>query len=508
MDTSLAALTTALSAYDIAGEAQRHGLTLVYDAQRKEDGEPVCIKVVLPELGSDRLLERRFVEAGGRAIRLEHPNIGRVYEAAQREGITYVVQEYVEAENLAYHLEHEGAPLPVQAVPIIRQLASALDYAHGLRLMHGDLNDQCVYVEADGRVVLTDFGLTQAAAAGSGSEHTLVDTLKRASNERALAYLAPERLQGQGPSRAGDIYALGVIAYQLLSGQLPFTGEAEAALYQPPLPLHSVNARVPSSLSAAVARALAKRPELRYNTATEFARAFAAAAEGIAPERVPALSSGWQPFNLRLRPVYWAVLLVPILLLLVALAVWGLLTEGEQPVSPAVGLSPSAVSSGRPVTEAPSTVAGGGPGATQPTPAVLPTLLPTQPANPGAPAPTSPPNAPAVTKNSSFSNLVLARGITPDHLPLSPGSQFPPDTGVVYLFFDYQNMQPGVLWGHVWMRGDQEMGRTEVVWPQDWGVVGRAWVYYTPEGSYQPGSYQVRLLVNHQVVATVDFVVQ
>ena len=506
MDTSLAALTTALSQYDIEGEAQRQGLTLVYFAQRKKDGEPVYIKVALPELGSDRLLERRFVEAGGRAIRLEHPNIGRVYEAAQREGITYVVQEFVGAENLAYHLEHEGPPLPVQAVPIIRQMASALDYAHSLRLMHGDLNDQCVYVTADGRVILTDFGLTQAAAAGPGSEHTLVDVLKRASDERALAYLAPERLQGQGPTRAGDIYALGVIAYQLLSGQLPFTGEAEAALHQSPPPLHSLNPRVPSSLGAAVARALARRPELRYNTATEFARAFAAAAEGIAPERVPAQSSGWQSFNRRLRPVHWAVMLVPILLLLVGLAVWGMLTEAGQPAAPTAGLPPSAISPGPPVTEAASTAAGGGPGASQP----APTALPTQPVNAGAPAaaPASPSMAPAVIKNSAFNNLVLARGITSDHLPLSPGSQFPIDTSVVYLFFDYRNMQPGVLWGHVWMRGDQEIGRTEAAWPEDWGGAGRAWVYYTPEGSYQPGSYQVRLLVNRQVVATIGFVVQ
>ena len=123
--------------------------------------------------------------------------------------------------------------------------------------MHGDINGQCVYVESSGRVVLTDFGLAQAVASNRRFKGTLGNIRMVVGVENA-GYLAPERVQGQGPTRAADIYALGIIAYQLLARETPFSGEQEAVLeahvYKTPPPLQGISRAVSPSLSGAVAR--------------------------------------------------------------------------------------------------------------------------------------------------------------------------------------------------------------------------------------------------------------
>jgi hypothetical protein len=113
-----------------------------------------------------------------------------------------------------------------------------------------------------------------------------------------------------------------------------------------------------------------------------------------------------------------------------------------------------------------------------------------------------------VAEGSPFSNLVLAQDISEDYVPVSPGDAFPASSRPIYLFFDYQGIQPGTRWGHVWFWGDQQLDRSITTWSEDWGTAGTAWVFYTPEGGYQPGPHEVRLLVNDQVVASASFVVR
>jgi hypothetical protein len=112
-----------------------------------------------------------------------------------------------------------------------------------------------------------------------------------------------------------------------------------------------------------------------------------------------------------------------------------------------------------------------------------------------------------VTEGSPFDNLVLARDISQDYKPISPSTEFTASAQPVYLFFDYR-IQPGTRWGHVWIWGDQELDRSITAWPEDWGAAGTAWVFYTPEGGYQPGPYEVRLLVNDEIVASATFVMR
>jgi hypothetical protein len=124
------------------------------------------------------------------------------------------------------------------------------------------------------------------------------------------------------------------------------------------------------------------------------------------------------------------------------------------------------------------------------------------------PTPITTPIPVTVAAGSPFSNLLLAQDISADYEPLSPGNDFPVSSRPVYLFFDYQGIQPGTRWGHVWIWGNEQLDRSITIWPEDWGTAGTAWVFYTPEGGYQPGPHEVRLLVNDQVVASASFVIR
>ena len=504
---------SAFPSYEIEEEVGCGNLTIIYRARRREDDQLVSIKVVTPEFASDPVFVRRFIEAAGRAIRLDHPNIARVHEAAEHEDVVYVVREYLETDTLADWLEREGSMSPGQAVPVIRQLASALDYAHSRRLMHGDINDRCVYIGDDGHVTLADFGLSQAVASSDVERSSGSRSVKMVAGMGAPSYLAPERVQGQGPNRPADIYSLGVLAYQLVAGHVPFSGELElvleAQVYQTPPLLHNVNPDVLPPLSAAVARALSKRPELRYNTATEFSRAFAAAAEGIAPSRGPATAGRPKSRKTRGRPGIWVIVTVVIVGLVLAVVFWSAAGWGERlatQISELVPLSGPPPEEATPtLVEATSSV----PTVTTPSPtAVLTPDTPPPVAEQPTPTLISTPIPQTVTEGSPFSNLVLARGIDENNQPVSPGSQFPTGDRPVYLFFDYENIEPGTRWGHMWVKGGEELGRTLATWPAEWGTVGAAWVYYAPGDDYGPGLYEAHLLVGDKAVASVTFIVQ
>ncbi len=533
METSLG---YAIPDYEIEAEIGCGNLTKVYRARRKADGRLVSIKVVLPEFVADRTFVRRFIEAASRAIKLDHPNIARTFEVVERAGVVYVVREYLDASCLAEWLaQHGPAPLE-QTVSIVRQLASALDYAHSRRVMHGDINDRCIYIESDGRVRLADFGLVQSVP-GSELERGRMHGIRIVQGLGACEYLAPERVQGQGPNRSADIYALGIVAYQLLTGAPPFQGEPEdvltAQVYETPRPVHLLDPRISSTVSATLNRVLAKRPELRYSTATEFARAFAAAAEGIAPRRGPQMAAPAKPPIRTGKSLGLPAAVVFAAFMVLAIAVMGYLGGAgawvEKQMAPwlsalvpptpaliAVNESPLATPT-RQVTITPSPTVKATPTpipvtpvtSTAPGSVITPTMTVAASATPVPNTPTaqvSPATSPA--PGASFSNLVVAAGIDADNRPVSPGTTFSAVRKPLYVFFEYRNMSPRVTWGHVWLRDNQILNRVEENWPAGWGSAGRAWIYYTPEVSYLPGTYQVQLLINGQVVATTTFTIR
>ncbi len=503
-----------LEDYVLEEEFGRGDLTIVYRGRRKVDDAEVAIKIVAPQFTFDELFVRRFKDIAWQTTKLEHPNIVRTYEARQEGNLLYIVRELIEARPLAQVLEEEGPFTPYRMLMIGRQIASALDYAHQKSITHGDLSAHRVYLNANDRVTVADFGQTQAMAGTS--------LVKQGYAIGSPEVMAPERVRGQGANRQSDLYSLGILCYQMLAGEPPFTGPAEAVLhaqaYEQPRSLRLVNPAISIPLSEAIDRVLSKGLELRYNTGAEFARALAVAIEGTAPVRVPAAVAQKKEAGLASngswwkRPWVWLLAIVPVVGLLLGVGFW--LISVWHALQPAI-MGPSAVPAAAvtavknepgqaataTVPSALAEVATAPTVALSPSPTPPPTVTPTM-----IPLPT--PGPPVITADSPFTTLRLARQVTADNLPAQAGTSFAPGSQPIYLFFDYQNIQPGTAWTHRWTWADTELDVYQDVWPENYASSGTAWVYYSPTGGYQPGPYKVTLEVNGQVVGTATFVVE
>jgi len=389
--------------------------------------------------------------------------------------------------------------------------------------MHGDLSANRIYLGQNDHVTVVDFGRTQAMTGTS--------LVKQGYAVGSPEILAPERVHGQGPSRQSDLYSLGILCYQMLNGEPPFTGEPAAVLhaqaYEQPRPLHMVNPGVSVPLSEAIGRILSKGLELRYNTGSEFARALAVAVEGSAPVRISTAAvaqfntgeSSSQSFMQ--RPWLWALIVIPIIIVLLAMGFLAVSTwvafqpaADLEPAQAATQLTPSPSGSG-PAPEQASAVeptATYAPAAmTSPNPIIpsaTPSPIPPTPTATPALIPLPTPGPPTVIEGSPFTNLVTAHAISDDNRPDKIGMSFAPGTPPIYLFFDYANIEPGTPWTHRWRWGDTELGAYSNVWPDNYYKRGTAWIYYSPTGGYQPGPYQVTLEVQGQTVATATFVIE
>ncbi len=512
--------------YILENQIGRGDLTTVYQAHRKSDNALVAIKIVAPQFMFDERFVRRFKDMARQATRLEHPNIVRTYEANQEGEALYVVREFIEARTLAEALADEGPFSPQRMLVIARQIASALDFAHQKSIMHGDLSANRVYIGQNDRVTVADFGQTQAMAGTS--------LVKQGYAVGSPEILAPERVHGQGPSRQSDLYSLGILCYQMLNNEPPFTGEPAAVLhaqgYEQPRPLHVANPGISVPLSEAIGRILSKGLELRYNTGSEFTRALTVASEGSAPVRVSSaagsqIDTGAGPErSLLQRPWLWALIVIPIIGILLAagflaVSAWVALQPEATSELPEVALQPTSAAAGfsptpaKAETQAPVVVIE--PTATATTiPAALPSSTPSPTVIPSTATPTPTlmplptPGPPTVSDGSPFTSLKVAHGITAESQPEKVGTSFAPGTPPIYLFFDYANIDPDTAWTHRWRWGDTEIGTYEDVWPDNYYETGTAWVFFSPASGFQPGPYQVTLEVQGQTVATATFVIE
>jgi serine/threonine-protein kinase len=504
-----------LQDYILEEEIGRGDLAIVYRARRRLDGAEVAVKMLAYQFTFDEFFGRRFKELAKQTAKLEHPNIVRTYEAKQQGSVLYVVRELIDARPLAEVLAEEGPFSPQRMLIIARQVASALDYAHQKSITHGDLSAYRVYLDANDHATVADFGQTQAMVGTS--------LVKQGFAVGCPETMAPERVHGQGPTRQSDLYALGILCYQMLTDKPPFTGTPAAVLhaqaYEQPRPLHLVNSSIPVPLSEAIGRMLSKGLELRYNTGAEFVRALSVAIEGTAPVRAPAAAAaqikeaGLQstlPFWK--RPWVWFLAGIPVIALLLILGFWvvslsnSFLPAAVNTPAPAASSQATARLASQPileeteanvplvaqVTDTPTPTA-----EFTPTPTNTPTLIP---------LPT--PGAPTIADDSPFTNLRLAQGISADNQPEKIGTSFRPGTQPVYLFFDYDGIKPGTTWTHRWTWADTELDAYQDVWSSGYNSSGTAWVYYNPAGGYQPGPYKVTLEVNGRTVATATFVIQ
>ena len=510
-----------LENYTLEQEIGRGDLTTVYRGRRKSDGTTVAIKVVAPQFTFDELFVRRLQDIARQTARLEHPHIVRTYETGREADTVYIVRELIQARTLAQVIAEDGPFSPQRMLTIARQIAAALDYAHQKSVTHGDLSANQVYIGPDDHTIVADFGQTQAMSGTS--------LVKQGFAVGSPETIAPERVHGQGPSRQSDYYSLGVLCYQMLAGEPPFTGTPAAILhaqaYEQPRPLHLVNPGISISVSETIGRMLAKGLELRYNTGAEFSRALAVAIEGTAPIRSPATAAAQRreagldlETPLWRRPWLWVAAACLIIIVLLALgfgavSLWNRLWPAsalKQAVipSPTVVLDATNPPAQTPDTSQPIVVA------VEPTatttvavetatssPIPSPTATPTM-----VPLPT--PGPPVIAVGSPFTNLKLAHGISAANQPEKVGTSFAPGSQPIYLFFEFDKIEAGTPWTHRWTWGDTELDAFDDTWSDDYVSPGAAWVFYSPVGGFQPGPYQVTLEVKGQVVSTATFVIQ
>ncbi|MFL5734178.1 MAG: protein kinase domain-containing protein [Chloroflexia bacterium] len=271
-----------LGKYRIETLLGRGGMAAVYRANDTVLNRAVAIKVLDPSLAVDPRAVERFRREAVTAANLEHPSIVRVFDVQQEGSLHYIAMRYVQGTTLREILRDNG-PLPLDAIiNIVKPVASALHYAHQHGVIHRDVKPGNILVEPDGTVLLTDFGIARAADASQSALTATGQVMGTAD------YLAPEQITGRPAGPRSDVYSLGVVLYEMLTGVTPFAGETTASIlyrqvHDNPVPLRSVNPRLPVELQPVVDRALAKNPALRYSDPMDLATELQEAARWLPP---------------------------------------------------------------------------------------------------------------------------------------------------------------------------------------------------------------------------------
>jgi serine/threonine protein kinase len=269
-----------LGGYRIEAVAGRGGMGVVYRARQSRPSRTVALKVISAHLAEDPSFRARFESEANIAASIEHPNVLPIYEFGDEDGLLYLTMRWIEGRDMRALLIEEGALDPVRATNIVFQVADALDAAHAAGLVHRDIKPgNTLLVDRGGHehAFLTDFGLTKRTSGDSGPSLT-----EAGSWVGTLDYVAPEQIQGESISARTDVYALGCVLFQALSGKVPFPRDSDvskiyAHISEPPPDLTQL-AGVPAALAGVVKKAMAKLPEDRYPSAGDFGRAAAAAA--------------------------------------------------------------------------------------------------------------------------------------------------------------------------------------------------------------------------------------
>lgn len=266
--------------YEIIGELGRGGFAVVYEARDTALDRPVALKVLHPHWSSDPDAASRFLREARLSARLRHPNIVTVYETGEADGRYFLAMAYLPGRTLRELLTTGGALPLARALPILDQIARALDYAHGQGVIHRDVKPANIIIEETGdglQATLTDFGLVKALA--EGSSLTSLGTVIGSPEYMAPEQADPNRAAEVGP--ATDLYALGIVAYEMLTGRVPFPGNTPSTLYaheyKPPRPPRELRPDLSEAVEAVLLKMLTKAPTNRYPTAGAFVTALQAA---------------------------------------------------------------------------------------------------------------------------------------------------------------------------------------------------------------------------------------
>jgi beta-lactam-binding protein with PASTA domain len=265
--------------YRVVARLGSGGMADVYLAHDTLLGRQVALKLLHERFAEDQEFVERFRREASSAAGLSHPNVVAVFDRGEWNGTYYIAMEYLPGRSLKAVVREHGPLSPPDATDIVVQILLATRFAHKRGIIHRDIKPHNVILDEEGRAKVTDFGIARAGASDMTMTGSIMGTAQ---------YLSPEQAQGHAVSETSDLYAVGVVLYELLTGSVPFEGESAVsiALKQvsvEPTPPSERNPEVGPALDAVVMRALAKDPLARFASADEFIAALQQAREGIAP---------------------------------------------------------------------------------------------------------------------------------------------------------------------------------------------------------------------------------
>ena len=528
MDENLIGRT--LGQYRIVAEIGHGGMADVYKAYQKSLGRHVAIKILPAVLSRDETFRARFEREARAVARLRHPNILTVFDYGEQEGITYIVMEYARGGTLKDWMA-ESFSLE-KAVEMINQVGSALAYAHRQGVVHRDVKPGNVLLTGEGWPLLSDFGLAKMV---EGSKELTASGMSVGTPE----YMSPEQGQGLPTDHRSDIYALGVMLYEMVTGRKPYTADTPMAVIikhmTAPLPSpRALRPDLPASIERVIIRAMAKLPEDRYANADEMAAALESALRraeaGLeeAPEEEELPESVVQPLRetppRKKRFSIWAVLAVLVLLIGgggalawnrvpgFSKAVWSFFgpptataTHTAVPsVVPTCTPSPTSTDTPRPTltptprptatsvvivvtatpTETPTPTL-----TPTNTPTFTPTATPTQTYTPTA----TPTDTPTSTPTPGPAFTIAGVGTEPCH---GFKDSFNVGAGPLYGCFEYALMTPGLTWSWgFYLDGEKKLGGLET-WNRE--GEGRTYRYYQPTFGFAAGEWEFRVCLADQ----------
>jgi serine/threonine protein kinase len=320
--------------YKLLTQIAAGGMALVYKAQDTMLNRIVAVKILRESFAESPAFQKRFVREAQSAANLTHPNIVTVYDFGRDGDRQYIVMEYVEGRDLKSVIRGEG-PLPVaRAVNIAVQICAGVGAAHRLGVVHCDVKPQNVILTPEGQAKVTDFGIARAfsAAAPVGYTESVWGTPH---------YFSPEQAEGSQPTPASDVYSIGIVLFEMLTGRLPFEGDnqqqlALAHLRDAPPPVTQFNPQVPPPLEQIVAQTLAKEPAKRYRTADQLGRILTEYQHGaeqatglqapMLPSQAQAGVSASQPILQEERPGFdwlaWTLAAIALIAIIGLLVLW------------------------------------------------------------------------------------------------------------------------------------------------------------------------------------------
>jgi serine/threonine-protein kinase len=279
---------TALSdRYELADQVGAGGMAQVWLGKDRVLGRTVAVKTLLEQYAGDPHFIERFRREAQNAASLNHPNIVSVYDTGSDDGTHYIVMEFVTGRTLRDVIRDESPLLPERVAEIGAEVCAGMSFAHQHGIIHRDIKPANIMITSNGAVKVADFGIARAASGESVTQTAMV--------LGTAQYFSPEQAQGQAVDARSDLYSLGVVLYEMLTRQVPFTGSSPVAIAykhvkEAPLLPSRLNPDVPAALEAIVMKALAKNPENRYQTSDEMREDLLRALHGRPVEAPPVLA--------------------------------------------------------------------------------------------------------------------------------------------------------------------------------------------------------------------------